>query len=352
MMRLRRALVGLACTPLVALGAQSAPTVTAQPFGGNSLLQALHAVNDSVVWAVGNSGVVLRTVNAGTQWNRIATPAGDSLHYRDVHAVSTDTAWILAIGNGTASRIYRTTDGGASWALQFMNRDTSAFYDCFAFGSRRSAVVFGDASGTGTEARTNMLRTSDGATWTAIAQASVPKPLPGEGAFAASGQCVVHADSSTVYVATGAPGARLFRSRDAGRTWSAENTPFVRGTAAGLTGMSFTSAMRGIAVGADINRLRNDTSSTVVGVTTDGGRSWTMRKRPALPGALAGVTWVPAAGDEVAVVSSYGGSSWTADAGRTWTTLGPDVTAGVTMSGRRVWLGGRGTVYLVEWRNP
>jgi photosystem II stability/assembly factor-like uncharacterized protein len=339
-------LVALTSAASRQLGAQPAPVVTTQPTGVNALLQAMHAVNDSVVWAAGNNGVVLRTLDGGTTWTRLSAPAGDSLQYRDVHAFSRDSAVILAIGNGSASRIYQTTDGGATWALQFINRDTTAFYDCLSFGSRKQGIVFGDAS----EARTNMLRTDDGGkSWTLLAESSLPRALPNEGAFAASGQCVVHGDSATVYVATGAPGARLFRSRDAGRSWTVENTPFVRGIAAGLTGLSFTSAMRGLAVGADINKLRTDNSASVVGYTADGGRTWEMRRRPPLPGAIAGVTWVPGVGENVAVVSGYGGSSWSLDGGWNWTAIGPDVTAGLTTAGRRVWLGGRGAVYRLEF---
>jgi photosystem II stability/assembly factor-like uncharacterized protein len=333
-----------------AAAAAQAPTLTAQPFGGNALLQALHAVNDHVVWAAGNSGVVLRTIDGGAHWERMPAPGGDSLQYRDVHAFSADEAYVLSIGNGTASRIYRTVDGGKNWALQFMNRDTTAFFDCLSFGSRQQAVVFGDASMTESGARTNILRTDNGGqSWSLLAPASVPAALPNEGAFAASGQCVAHGDSNTVYIATGAPGARLFRSRDGGKRWTVENTPFVRGTAAGMTGMSFTTAERGLVVGADINKLRTDTSTSVVGYTPDGGRTWQMRKRPPVAGALAGVTWVPGAGEQTAVVSGYGGAAWTANGGLSWTALNTDVSAGIASAGRRVWLGGRGTVYLVEF---
>jgi photosystem II stability/assembly factor-like uncharacterized protein len=344
----QRLLVAIVMSPLVGRTPASAqaPRVSTQPFGVSSLLQALHAVNDSVVWAAGNNGVVLRTVDGGAHWQRTPAPGGDSLQYRDVHAVSRDTAFILSIGNGSASRIYQTNDGGSTWALRFMNRDTTAFYDCLSFGSRQQAIVFGDA----TDTRTNMLRTDDGGhSWTSLAPAAVPRALPSEGAFAASGLCVVHGDSSTVYVATGAPGARLFRSRDAGHTWDVEDTPFVRGTAAGLTGLAFSSAHRGLAVGADINMLRTDTSASVVGFTADGGRTWEMRTRPPLAGAIAGVAWVPGAGESVAVVSGYGGSSYSLNGGRSWTAISTAVTAGIAAHGRRAWLGGRGAVYLVEW---
>lgn len=326
------------------------PTVSAQPFGVNTIVQALHAVTDKVVWAAANNGVVLRTTDGGTTWTRLAAPGGDSLQYRDVHAASETEAWVLSIGNGSASRIYHTTDAGATWALQFINRDTTVFLDCLSIGARGHAVVFGDASGEADRRRTNILRTENGGqSWTMLAPSAVPAPLQDEGAFAASGQCVVHADSSTVYIATGAPGARLFRSRNGGKTWAVENTPFVRGTAAGLTGMAFQTALSGIVVGADINKLRTDTSVAVVGITTDGGRTWELRKRPPVRGALAGVVWVPGAGSLTAVVSGYAGAAYTHDAGLTWTAINTELSAGVTSYGKTAWLGGRGTIYRVDF---
>jgi photosystem II stability/assembly factor-like uncharacterized protein len=347
---LLRCLVAVLALPVGAVANAQAPTVTAQPFGVNTIVQALHAVNDKVVWAAGNNGVVLRTTDGGTTWSRLPAPGGDSLQYRDVHAASETEAWVLSIGNGSASRIYHTSDAGATWALQFMNRDTTAFFDCLSMNAHGQAVVFGDASNTPDGRRTNILRTENaGATWSLLAPNAVPTPLQDEGAFAASGQCVVHADSTTVYIATGAPGARLFRSRNGGKNWAVENTPFVRGTAAGLTGMAFQSATNGIVVGGDINKLRTDTSVAVVGVTTDGGRTWEMRKRPPVPGALAGIVWVPGAGALTAVVSGYGGAAFTTDAGWTWGALNRELSAGITSFGKTAWLGGRGAVYRVDF---
>jgi len=338
-----------------ALAAQNTPTpsgatlprATVQQSHTTQLLQAVHAVNERVVWASGHGGVVLRTLDGGTTWQARPTPAGDSLQFRDVHALNADTAWILSAGNGSASRIYRTTNGGASWSLQFINRDTAAFYDCLTFLDGNTGIAYSDASNN----RTMLLRTGDaGATWGLLAQSVVPQPLPGEGAFASSGLCVVAASPTTAFVATGAPGARLFRSRDAGKTWMVENTPFVRGTVAGLTGLAFKDAMRGMAVGANIDRLRTDTSLSVVGVTDDAGRTWTMRPRPPLPGALSGVAWVPGAGSDVAVVVGFGGSFVTPDGGRTWQTLNNQVFTGVAAAGRTAWIaGGGGQIVRLDW---
>jgi len=333
--------------PVFGQARASTPRTVEQSSGTKELIQAVHAVNAQVVWAAGHGAVVLRTRDGGARWERLQVPESDSLEFRDVHALNADTAWILAAGAGTRSRIYRTNDGGATWALQFRNADTSAFYDCMTFLDDRRGLAYSDASG----GRTRILRTENGgASWALRPDASVPAPLPGEGAFAASGLCVAAVPPSTAFIATGAPGARLFRSADAGLLWTSLETPFVRGAAAGLTGLSFTDANNGIAVAADISRLRTDTSSAVVGITADGGRTWSLRTRPPLPGALSGVAMVPAAGAESAVVVGFGGAFVTADGARTWTTIENAVFTGVAAFGRTAWIaGGGGRIVRLDW---
>lgn len=338
---------GQAASSAAAAAVTAAPRVTPQTSGTNQLIQAVHAVNDRVVWASGHGAVVLRTVDGGSNWVRLMVPGSDSLEFRDVHATSADNAWILAAGPGARSRIYRTMDGGRTWALQFRNADTAAFYDCLTFLDAQTGIAYSDAS----SGRTNVLRTTDGGMgWRLLAADRVPAPLAGEGAFAASGLCVAGAPPRTAFIATGGPGARLFRSTDAGASWTTLTTPFVRGASAGLTGVAFQDATHGIAVAADIGRLRTDTASAVVGVTSDGGATWQLRVRPPLPGALSGVAWVPGAGRETAVVVGFGGAFYTTDAARTWTTLNNAVFTGVAAAGRTAWMGGAdGAIVRLDW---
>ena len=60
----------------------------------------------------------------------------------DVQAFSDKVAYLLSIGdNPTDFRIYKTTDGGSTWTLQFTNQNPGAFYDGFA----SLSVLKGDA---------------------------------------------------------------------------------------------------------------------------------------------------------------------------------------------------------------
>ena len=325
-----------------------APRVTTQTTGATAMLFAVHAVNDSVVWASGSKGGVVRTTDGGKTWKLRPVPNGEKLEIRDVHALSADSAFLLTIGNGNASRIYFTADGGANWKMQFQNADTSAFYDCITMLDSKVGVVFGDAS----QGRTMVMRTDNGgATWALLPQANVPAPVKGEGAYAASGRCVVHSGKKNVWIATGGPESRIFRSEDAGIHWALHTTPFVHTATAGLSGLDFRDTKHGIGVAGDMSKfLRTDTASASVGVTNDGGLTWEMRARPGRPGALTGVTWVPGAGTETAVAAGFGGVFYTTDAGRTWVTVSDLGHAGLDAHGKTAWVGAsNGTILRIEW---
>jgi len=115
-------------------------------------------VNDSVVWVGGHGGVMLRTLDGGRTWIRLQTPGGDSLQFRDVHAVGRDSAYTMSAGPGERSRIYWTADGGETWQRQFLNRDSSGFYDCFDFWDARHGIAMSDA----VDGRLVVIATADG----------------------------------------------------------------------------------------------------------------------------------------------------------------------------------------------
>ena len=61
----------------------------------------------------GGAAKVYRTTDAGRSWQDVSPPDTVGLNFRDVEATDARTATVLAIGEGEASRMYRTTDGGA-----------------------------------------------------------------------------------------------------------------------------------------------------------------------------------------------------------------------------------------------
>ena len=279
------------------------------PTGSAARLRGLSAVSERTAWASGSVGTVLRTTNKGATWASVGPPGTATLQFRDIEAFDKDTAVILSIGAGTDSRIYRTTNGGQAWSLVFMNDEPTAFYDCMAWFDRHRGLALSDP----VNGRFRILATNDGGlTWNVVA-AEMPLALPGEFAFAASGQCITTAGGRDVWFGTGGDAvARVFHSGDRGRTWTVANTPVPSGPSAGVFALAFRDPRHGLAAGG--NFALPDASPDAHALTSDGGQSW----RPAAGAPdeyRSGAHWVT--GTDAIIVGPTG-SDVTLDQGRTW----------------------------------
>ena len=164
------------------------PTLTPQNSGTTQGLIAVSPVNKRVVWASGRGGTFAVTTDGGATWRAGVVPGAEALQFRDVEGVSDKVAYLMSIGDNPGDfRIYKTTDGGATWSLQFQNQNPDAFYDCFAFWTPKRGFVQSDA----VNGQFPVNRTTDGQTWQSIA-GNEPAALPGEFFFASSGTCVAH----------------------------------------------------------------------------------------------------------------------------------------------------------------
>jgi photosystem II stability/assembly factor-like uncharacterized protein len=260
---------------------------------------------------------VLRTDDGGTSWRRLSIPDSGQLDFRDIDAIDARTAFVLSIGPGDASRIYRTTDAGATWDLQFTNRDAKAFFDAMAFWDANRGVAFSDS----VDGRFVILTTRDsGRTWTRVPQDALPPALENEGAFAASGTNVAVHGRDHVWIGTGAAArSRVLRSTDGGRTWSIADTPLPSGPSSGIFSIAFRSAQHGIVVGGDYRKETEALSN--IAVTADGGKTWSLRAGGLGSSGLSGFRSVVAPiplepGTWIAVGPS--GADLSRDDGRTW----------------------------------
>lgn len=275
-MRLRQAVVFaftlLSTTPLLPKPAQSPrPDPWRQQSSGTmSRLRGISAADEKTAWASGANGSVLRTIDGGAQWQAVTTPAAADLDFRDVHAVNASTAFVLSIGEGEKSRIYKTTDAGRTWSLLFTNRNPKAFFDGFAFWDSNNGIAFSDP----VDGRFLIIRTADGgANWKEIPRDSMPLAVEGEAGFAASGTSIVAAGTNDVWIATGGAAARVLHSTDRGLTWSAAVTPIVSGAAsAGIFSIYAASSQLVFVVGGDYTKENESTVNFAR--STDGGKTW------------------------------------------------------------------------------
>ncbi len=308
--------------------------LTPQQSGTEALLIGISAASEDVVWISGTQSTVLLTTDGGNSWLSRNVP-GDSLQFRDVYAVSKDTAYVLSIGKGSESRIYKTTNGGNTWTLQFKSSIPDAFFDCMAFWNPQTGIAFSDA----VNGEFIIIKTTNGGqTWQRISSERLPAAQPGEGSFAASGTCVVTKGDSTAWIGTGnAARPRVLHTSDRGQTWQAFNLPLDAGAGAGTASLIFRDMQRGLALGGDITAPVTTDSSAAI--TNDGGVTWQLVQSPPLNSAVYGAAYVPGTHNVIAV--GPGGISFSINEGMAWTHVDTTETWSVSFANsQNGWLTG------------
>ena len=295
------------------------PTLTPQNSGTTNGLIAASPVNSRVVWASGRGGTFLITTNGGKTWKAGIVPGAETLQFRDVQGVSEKVAYLMSIGsNPTDFRIYKTLDGGATWRIEFQNQNPGAFYDCFAFWTRKRGIAHSDS----VNGKFPDIRTTDGKTWQDISD-NLPPALPGEASFASSGTCVATQGAMNAWIATGGSAtARILATHDQGDTWNAYETPLVSSPSAGAFTVAFRDRWHGIVGGGDLDPA--DPNNAATATSDDGGKSWRLTNKPPVTGAIYGLSYLHGAGDAsraVVITANAGGAAWTPDEGNTWFTL-------------------------------
>lgn len=189
--------------------------------------------------AVGNSGVFLKSTNAGGTW--ISFNTGTTLDLESVYFTDSQTGWAVGGKSSPLQRIIlKTTNGGINWVTQ-LTAGSNNLYDVEFINSSTGVAVgnFGAILRT-TNAGTNWTSIS-GVTWTL--------------------QDIKFLDANTA-IAVGEAG-RIFKSTNAGLNWVQVNSG---GFIDMQFSVDFTDANTGISVGSGGTMYR----------TTNAGVNWTL----------------------------------------------------------------------------
>ena len=267
-----------------------------------------HNVATPVVWASGSNGVILQSKDAGKTWKRLHVKGGETLDFRSIQAFDDQKAYVMSIGDSGNSRIYKTTDGGATWKLQYTDPRKEFFLDALVCTSQIECRAVGDPI----DGKFVILRTQDGETWEQLPTDQMAAALPSEGAFAASGTCLAIYSYEDVYFVTGGPAARLFHSSDAGYSWVVGGTPIVSGNASsGIFSINAWAKVL-VVVGGDYKDVGN--AHAVAAYSADQGKTWKLaEKQPAgFRSAVARLseTYLVAVGPNGEDISDDGGAHW------------------------------------------
>lgn len=191
------------------------------------------AANATTVWAMAADGTgekenlqsYTRTSNGGTSWTGGTMNLGlgtSNLLISDISAVSATTAFVIATNEngGAGGGVWKTTDGGATWAKQTIPGFTqgTAFPNVIHFFDENVGVCMGDPDSTGRYELYNT--TNGGATWTRNPAANSPA-INNEYAYTH----LKATAGNTIWFGTDQ--GRVMKSNDKGVTWTISSTPII-----------------------------------------------------------------------------------------------------------------------------
>ncbi len=153
----------------------------------------------TTAWAVGSSGTIYKTTDGGFTW--APQTSGVSVALNGANAADANTAWAV----GASGTILKTSNGGTSWAAQ-TSGTTETLNAVFAFDT--STVYAVGASGT-------ILKTSNGGTSWAAQTSGITTAINDVFATTANDVYAVATNSGTSTV--------VLRTQD-GSTWSSQRT--------------------------------------------------------------------------------------------------------------------------------
>ena len=273
-------------------------------------LRGIHDAGQGVIWASGTDGTVLRSEDAGYMWQNCTLPADAAkLDFRAVYAWDANRAAVMSSGSGSASRLYETKDGGASWRMAFEDPDADGFWDALTFFGTSGFILGDPVNGQ------FVLYTSrdTGEHWQRDPAVELAASH-GEGAFAASNSSLAVLPNSEILFGTGGIGGPHVFRRDKSGAWSVRAVPMAgRKESAGIFSIAFRDDLHGVAVGGDYKEPSQTTGTAAW--TSDGGMTW---HAPAtLPsGYRSSVGWDRKLQEWIAVGPT--GSDLSRDDGRTW----------------------------------
>jgi photosystem II stability/assembly factor-like uncharacterized protein len=245
-----------------------------------TLIIGLDSWDSKYIWASGTNGTILRSADGGNSWKEHIYEKADSLQFRAIKALSATEALVMSAGEGAASQLFQfsTKDG---WKHLYSMANEDGFLDAIELFPNGTAIAYGDAIDS---SYFILLSDETFSNWKRIYKT----PIPGvsEGGFASSGTNIAIGQNGKAWIGTGAGGnANVLISEDYGETWTREETPMVKGEAAGITAIRQHKNYLFIA-GGDLAISEEYTNNLFLSDTN--GKQWQALDQPLTKGAFYG----------------------------------------------------------------
>ncbi len=244
--------------------------------------------------------------------NFIGRIASDTI-YPHFRGIAQNSSSVFMISTEKPAAIYRLSKPDNVVAKVFEDKHPGAFYNGIQFWNEYEGIAMGDPQ----NGCLSVVITRDkGNTWTKLACSELPKIEPGEAGFAASNSSLVVKGDNT-WIVTGGTKARIFFSRDKGRTWSVHETPINQGKPmAGIFTADFYNDSIGIIAGGDYENQNENFKNKAL--TINSGQTWALISDGEAFGYTSCIQFVPESGGLLTVSVGPQGIYFSDDCGSFW----------------------------------
>lgn len=297
-------------------------------------IRAIQAINAQTVYFAGSSGDIGFTTDGGKTWAREFIFYQDTIkpHFRSV-AKNGNAFFALSIEK--PALLYKITKNNTS--LVYTENHEKVFYDSLHF---FDDGIHGIAVGDPTEDCASIIITKDGGnSWTKLPCDQLPKFKEGEAFFAAS-NTNIKTINTTVWIASGGAKTRVLKSDDFGKTWEIFNTPLVQGNGPeGIYSIDFFDLNNGIVIGGNYEKPKANVANKAI--TKDGGKTWTLVANGQNPSYKSCIQYVPNTNGKEVFAVGITGVSFSNDGGFTWKEVSKDSFYTIQFIDKNTaWLGG------------
>lgn len=283
-------------------------------------LMKVYFINKNVGWIGTSKGTLLKTTNGGVNWtvNDFSTVKPTSFGFttfETMYFVDANLGFWIA-GKSKNEFIFKTTDGGLTWAVKDSLVGTTAkYWTDIRFYNANKGVVVGDVKGI------QKYTTDGGNTW-AFGDSTVYSPFKISTVRYTDENTLICLGEGNEFWSTLLP---IYKSTDGGKTWK-NITPTTPAVYDRIKDIYFKDSQNGLAVG------NNGFTKMFIYKTSDGGNTWTASEGNFSTGfqALEGY------GNTVFAIGGSGHILKSTDFGSTWVELKlrpPAQITGITFNG-------------------
>ena len=304
------AILLFSCKSIHSVENRNAVTVTIDTLLQDKIsIRALALDHDKVWYAADQSRFGFIDVKTN-QKKEIKLPSEKNAEFRSI-AQTEKYVFILNVGN--PALLYKISKEDLSYVLVYQENHEKVFYDSMQFWNEKEGIAIGDPI----EGGFSVITTRDGGvSWQKMPSDRLPHLVDGEAAFAASNTNIVIKGNAT-WLVSGGKKARVFHSRNKGKSWSVVETPIVQGKQmTGIFTADFYNSSVGFISGGNYEVLNQNFDNKAV--THDGGKTWKLVAQNQGFGYASCVQYIPNSNGKGLISVGASGIYYSDDGGNSW----------------------------------